>query len=89
MILIWKIIFSIVMGVGLGSIMYFFIMGLFWLIRKFLGLWFVEHKKYHESNIQHLNYEMDLMNEITKLKVEISHLQAKTQWLEAKHKENK
>lgn len=88
-LLIWKIIFSILMGVGLGSIMYFFIWGILWLIRKIFGLWFIDHKRYHESNIQHLNYEMSLMEEINKLKAEVSQLQNQTQWLEAKHKENK
>lgn len=89
MTLIWQIIFSIVMGVGLGSVIYFFIMGALWLIRKILGFWFVEHKKYHQDIVSQLNYEMGLMNEINELKQKIATLENKTQWLEAKHKENK
>lgn len=88
-LLIWKIIFSILMGVGLGSCLYFFIWGILWLIRKLFSLWFVEHKKYHQDIVNQLNYEMGLMEEINKLKAEVSHLQNQTQWLEAKHKENK
>lgn len=82
MTLIWQIIFSIIMGVGLGSVIYFFIMGLFWLIRKILGFWFVDYKKYHKDVIQSLNYETGLMNEINELKHKVS-------ILETHHKENK